>query len=72
MLPVVPNVVIIEKPIGPQLHAPADAPIIVPVTLLPIFFTLFTTLTLKIFMATTIPANTDKIRINEKLNAVLE
>ena len=72
MLPVVPNVVIIEKPIGPQLHAPADAPIIVPVILLPIFFTLFTTLTLKIFMATTIPANTDKIRINEKLNAVLE
>ncbi len=63
--------VIIEKPIGPQLHAPADAPIIVPVTLLLTFLIFLTILTLKIFMATTIPANIDKIRINRKLNIVL-
>ena len=70
MLPVVPNVVIIEKPIGPQLQAPADAPIIVPVILLPILLTFFTNLILKIFMLTTIPANIDMITIKEKLNAV--
>ena len=70
MLPVVPNVVITEKPIGPQLQAPADAPIIVPVTLLPIFLTFFTNLTLKIFILTTIPASIDMMTIKEKLNAV--
>ena len=70
MLPVVPNVVIIEKPIGPQLQAPADAPIIVPVILLPIFLTFFTNLTLKIFIPTTMPANIDMMMIKEKLNAV--
>ena len=70
MLPVVPNVVIIEKPIGPQLQAPADAPIIVPVILLPIFLTFFTNLTLKIFILTTIPASIDIMTIKEKLNAV--
>ncbi|SVC78011.1 uncharacterized protein METZ01_LOCUS330865 [marine metagenome] len=70
MLPVVPKVVITEKPIGPQLQAPADAPITVPVILEPIFFAFFTNLTLKTFMDTTIPAITDKITINEKLNAV--
>jgi len=70
MLPVVPNVVIIEKPIGPQLQAPADAPITVPVILLPIFLTFFTNLTLKIFIPTTIPANIDMTAIKEKLNAV--
>ena len=70
MLPVVPNVVIIEKPIGPQLQAPADAPIIVPVILLPIFLTFFTNLILKIFIPTTMPANIDMMMIKEKLNAV--
>jgi len=70
ILPAVPNVVITEKPIGPQLQAPADAPITVPVILEPIFFVSFTNLTLKTFMDTTIPATTDKITINEKLNAV--
>ena len=70
MLPVVPNVVIIEKPIGPQLQAPADAPIIVPVILLPIFLTFFTNLILKIFIPTTMPANIDMMTIKEKLNAV--
>ena len=70
MLPVVPNVVIIEKPIGPQLQAPADAPIIVPVILLLILLTFFTNLTLKIFIPTTIPANIDMMTIKEKLNAV--
>ena len=71
MLPVVPNVVIIEKPIGPQLQAPADAPIIVPVILLPIFLTFFTNLTLKIFILTTIPASIDIMTIKEKLNVVV-
>ena len=70
ILPVVPKVVIIEKPIGPQLHAPADAPIIVPVILGPIFFAFFANLTLKMFSETTIPAMIDRIIINEKLNAV--
>ena len=70
MLPGVPNVVIIEKPIGPQLQAPADAPIIVPAILLPIFLTFFTNLTLKIFIPTTIPARIDMMTIKEKLNAV--
>ena len=70
MLPVVPNVVIIEKPIGPQLQAPAAAPIIVPVILLPIFLTFFTNLILKIFIPTTMPANIDMMTIKEKLNAV--
>ena len=70
MLPVVPNVVIIEKPIGPQLQAPADAPIIVPLILLLILLTFFTNLTLKIFILTTIPASIDIMTIKEKLNVV--
>ena len=70
MLPVVPNVVIIEKPIGPQLQAPADAPITVPVILQPFFLTFFTNLPLKIFIPTTIPASIDMMTIKEKLNAV--
>ena len=70
MLPVVPNVIIIEKPIGPQLQAPADAPITVPVILLPIFLTFFTNLTLKIIILTTIPACIYMMTFKEKLNAV--
>ena len=37
ILPAVPNVVIIENAIGPHEHAPADAPMIVPIMLEPIF-----------------------------------
>jgi len=37
ILPVVPKIVIIENAIGPQEHAPADAPRIVPKILDPIF-----------------------------------
>ncbi len=39
--PIVPNVEINENPIGPQLHAPADAPTIEPTKLPPIRFGLF-------------------------------
>ena len=35
--PAVPNVVIIENAIGPQEHAPADAPNKVPIILVPSF-----------------------------------
>ena len=37
MLPAVPKVVIRENAIGPQEHAPADAPKIVPIILVPSF-----------------------------------
>jgi len=37
ILPAVPKVVIKENAIGPQEHAPADAPNIVPIILVPIF-----------------------------------
>ena len=37
ILPAVPNVVIKENAIGPQEHAPADAPKIVPTILVPSF-----------------------------------
>ena len=39
-LPAVPKVVITVNPIGPQLHAPADAPIKDPRILPPIFLVL--------------------------------
>ena len=64
--PAVPNVVIIEKPTGPQLQAPADAPIIVPNKLTPILLVFLICLILKMFIDITIPAKIDKIRINEK------
>ena len=75
ILPAVPKVVITENPIGPQLQAPADAPIIVPVILVPIFLIFFTILTLKIFIETTMPANIDKISISsssENISTKLE
>ena len=37
ILPAVPKVVIRENAIGPQEHAPADAPKIVPIMLVPSF-----------------------------------
>jgi len=45
ILPAVPNVVIIENAIGPHEHAPADAPIIVPIILEPIFLVSLISLT---------------------------
>ena len=45
ILPAVPNVVIIENAIGPQEHAPADAPITVPIILEPIFLVCLISLT---------------------------
>ena len=70
MLPAVPKVVITEKPIGPQLHAPADAPIIVPIILPLIFLVFLINLTLNTFIETTIPASIDNITISEKLSVV--
>ena len=70
ILPLVPKVVITVNPIGPQLQAPADAPTTVPVILVPIFLIFLINFILKIFIETTIPAITDKIKISEKLNAV--
>ena len=59
-----------ETPIGPQLHAPADAPIIVPIKLPPIFLVFLISLTLNTFIDTTTPARIDKTKINEKLKTV--
>jgi len=56
MPPIVPKVEITVKPTGPQLHAPADAPIIKPKNPLPIFFMLFcNAFILYTFMLTTNP-----------------
>ena len=56
MPPTVPKVEITAKPIGPQLHAPADAPIIKPKNPCPIFFMLFcNAFILYTFMLTTNP-----------------
>ena len=45
ILPAVPKVAIIENAIGPHEHAPADAPIIVPIILEPIFLVSLISLT---------------------------
>ena len=45
ILPTVPNVVIIENAIGPHEHAPADAPMMVPIILEPIFLVSLISLT---------------------------
>lgn len=63
----VPNVEIIANPIGPQLHAPADAPTIDPMKLPPILFGLFCrVLILYTFIGITRLDNEDtaKIKIN--------
>ncbi len=68
--PMLPNVEITAKPIGPQLHAPAAAPINEPITLPPIFLLeVRIILILKTFMATTSPDNAETITINEKANS---
>tara|TARA_Y100000996_G_C22216363_1_gene517608 strand:+ start:132 stop:386 length:255 start_codon:yes stop_codon:yes gene_type:complete len=45
ILPAVPKVVINENAMGPQEHAPADAPKIVPMILVPIFRVCFISFT---------------------------
>ncbi len=45
ILPAVPNVAITENAIGPHEHAPAEAPIIVPIILEPIFLVSLISLT---------------------------
>ena len=61
---------IIEKPTGPQLQAPAEAPTTVPIRLAPIFLVSLINLILNIFIDTTTAAKIDNITISEKLNAV--
>jgi|TARA_B110000014_G_C20054632_1_gene548808 hypothetical protein len=70
ILPAVPNVVIIENAIGPQEHAPAEAPIIVPIILEPIFLVSLISLTRKIFIDIANAERNDRIIINEKLSVV--
>ena len=61
---------IIEKPTGPQLQAPAEAPTTVPIKLPLIFLVSLINLILNIFIDTTTAAKIDNITISEKLNAV--
>ena len=70
ILPAVPNVAITENAIGPHEHAPADAPIIVPIILEPIFLVSLISFTRKIFIDTAKAENNDSNTINEKLNVV--
>ena len=70
ILPTVPKAVIIENAIGPQEHAPADAPSIVPTILELIFRVSLTNLTRKIFIDTANAEKNDSITINEKLRIV--
>ena len=70
ILPAVPNVAITENAIGPQEHAPADAPIIVPIILEPIFLVSLINLIRQIFIETARAERNDKITINEKLSVV--
>ena len=72
ILPAVPNVVIIENAIGPQEHAPADAPIIVPIILEPIFLVSLMSLARQIFIDTANAEREDNITIKEKLSTVSE
>ena len=59
-----------ENAIGPHEHAPADAPMIVPIILDPIFLVSLINLTRNIFIDTAIDENNDNITIKEKLSAV--
>ena len=70
MLPTVPKVAITENAIGPHEHAPADAPIIVPIILEPIFLVSLINLTRQIFIDTARDERIDKNTIKEKLNVV--
>ena len=70
ILPTDPNVAITENAIGPQEHAPADAPIIVPTILEPIFLVSLISLTRQIFIDTARAEKNDNSIIKEKLNVV--
>ena len=72
ILPAVPNVVIIENAIGPHEQAPADAPIIVPITLELIFLVSLISFTRKMFIDTAMAERIDSITINEKLGMASE
>ena len=66
-----PKVEISAKPTGPQLHAPAAAPIKEPNTPPPIFLAeFFKILILKIFIGNTKPERAEIITIKEKPNSV--
>jgi len=65
--PIVPNVEIIANPTGPQLQAPADAPMIEPIKLPPIRFGLFCrVLILYTFIGITKPDRKDTLKIKIK------
>lgn len=65
--PIVPNVEIIANPTGPQLQAPADAPMIEPIKLPPILFGLFCrVLILYTFIGITRPDRHDTVKIRIK------
>ena len=59
-----------ENAIGPQEHAPADAPIIVPIMLEPIFLESLINLTRQIFIDTERAERMDNAIIKEKLSVV--
>lgn len=62
--PIVPNVDITANPIGPQLQAPADAPIIEPTKLPPILFGLFCSVLIRYtFIGITRPEREDTAKI---------
>lgn len=67
ILPAVPNVVIIENAIGPHEHAPADAPIIVPITLEPNLRFSLINLARYTFIDTAMDDSIDNTTISEKL-----
>ena len=60
----------IENAIGPHEHAPADAPIIVPIILEPIFLVSLISLTRYTFIDTANAENNDNVTIRVKLNVV--
>ena len=68
-LPAVPNVVIIVKARGRHEHAPADAPIMVPIMLEPILFVFFISLTRQTFIDMAIAESIDKMTMSEKLSS---
>ena len=70
ILPAVPKVVIRENAIGPQEHAPADAPNTVPRILVPIFLVSLINLTRKIFNDTAIAERHERMTISVKLSIV--
>ena len=69
--PTEPNVEITANPIGPQLHAPAAAPIIEPKTPPPIFcFDFLSILIRNMFIGNTSADNADMVTIRTNQNSV--